>query len=431
MGAQMFLMIIGPIKIRQVLAFILAFAFVFTGFGRQVSQDPSLKHRSKAWEIVQSSVIPPNVFPFLPEDLASLRDHSRPWFRTVDRVTNQALADFAIINSRPAVSDMDKAIAVTDWVARTLRHPSFYPKPEESLPAYRPAPDKYLETHSANAYQILSYVLAADPMDSENWPSPYCSHQNRVASLMMNFLGYYCRLIDCEAHTGMEFYSWQARKWIWCESTFNEHYVYNTGHGFSLPLSVRELHDLERQGLVSRIVAVKHGYPETIYINVAPQGFYRYLTHSYMKLVGPLADITPKGSVIMVSEDSPLLTEDSLWVPGVPNALKPAPVFREPQIFQESLLNESISGLGLNRPIIQSDEGIKISLVCQLPNVTSFEVWKESIKVWEKFDILQSNPTGYVQFEPPLLDWDSGLVRIRGQDAVGNYSNEFIIHLFP
>lgn len=387
--------------------------------------------RSATFEIIQNSALRAVVFPFATENIGALRSPSHPASRLLAQVTGQALGDYAKAQKHPAATDLDVAVAVTDWVARTLRHPSFYPRPSEGIDPYPPESSAALTAVGNDAFKVLTLVLAADPRDAAHWPSPLCGQQNAVAALMLNYLGIYARLVNPQNHTGLEIYSRQLGKWVWCESTFNEHYVVQQPSGALLPLSAREIQLAILAGNTSSLHAVKHGFPDTIYLNILPEGFRRYGVELNMLLTGPRPENLLGWDRILISGDRPIVQEDSQWVPGKPNPFPLPPWWFNPQVADPAILDDSPFALGLSHPPAADVEGLEVRLSTRLPYCSSLEIRKAADKEWAAIEEITSPGFGQVDFRPIRLGWSDGLVRIRAKDSHQGSSTEFIINLFP
>lgn len=322
-------------------------------------------------------------------------------------------------------------MAITDWVAATMLHPSFYPSFGAKEKYYPNAPSAFLMTYPS-AIDTLEYILKFNPRDRKQWPSPYCDHQNNVVGGLLSLAGLYSQTVGVSGHTGLQFFSWDYGKWIWCEATFNEHYLLVEPGRQPLPLGVMDLHNLTNSKQLDKVRVVKHGYPDTVYLNTAPDGFRRFVTYQtpWFSTKTALPAEVPRWAV--VSLDPPLTSATDKWVPGAsPGALVPPDILNAGMVHDPSASYQKLDAIGLSSPIAKLDEGIRFSLRTLLPYTASFEITRGLGDQWIPMEATPKPGFLPAETRPITLTWDSGLVRIRAVDTFGNHSQEFIIRMTP
>lgn len=384
--------------------------------------------RQKAFEVVRNSKVSYPLFPYFPEDLAPLHVKGNPANR-LDKHIRAALSRYSSHFKKQPGDDLEMAVAITDWVAATMLHPSFYPSFDSPDKIYAPTPHPFFMTNPS-AVEQLEFVLKFDPADAKNWPSPFCDHQNTVAAAMLNYLGIHAQKVNVSDHSGLQFYSRQLHKWIWCEATFNEHYILEEPDGSIVPLGVKDLHRLTVSGDLDQVRVVKHGYPTVTYLDIQPDGFKRYMTFNVtwpFTKAGHPEDIPVW---VMVSDGPPLKRADEKWSPLaqvpfiIPSAWLDAPTCHDPE-----LNDTELDALGLIGPIRHLDDGVEFSLRSLLPFTEFFEMSSSMNNRWIPFQH-KGRPTALPTDSTPIhLTWPAGTVRIRAVDTVGNRTQEFIIAL--
>lgn len=201
---------------------------------------------------------------------------------------NRGMSDFALAalqlyeskRGRQAESQHERALAVVDWVASNIRHPEFWP--EDPLQPRELEVSTIFESLRWDPLRIIQTALAY-----RSTLGVLCTAQNVAAAGLMNALGMHARLVHVQGHDGLEYYSFAEHRWIWMDSTFNEHYRRINDDGSYSYLGVRELNALTLAGELGRVEAVKHGTPSGAYSNGTyirhnPNGFRQYAVSLYM-----------------------------------------------------------------------------------------------------------------------------------------------------
>ena len=382
-------------------------------------------------KILTTNIVLAGIREFHSQDVSAAREDPTG---TLRMAYEGALARFAEKHGREPQDDLETAAAICDWVAFHLRHPYFYPE-DFSLP--RIYPQTLGPAYGAfygDPAKIISYTLSFDPDDAENWPSPFCTQQTFAAAGIMNYAGLHARLCYVEGHDGLEYYSWKYKKWIWCEATFNEHFVLPRPDGTFEPLGARELQELTLFGGIDKVQMVKHGYPDgTIpnynYLYHHPRGFRRYAPFSYMK--------TLNGGGRFIS--SALIFTSCLPIPEtyVPAAgeiamseLDPTSVFSRLSCVQDPLvLDVPLDALTLGDNVSAQRDALVINLRTWLPHAVRFEVQYGDGAPWQTLEVIPI-PIDVPKTSSILsLPWSSGVVNFRAIDNIGNTSETLTILL--
>src|SRR6185437_15296706 len=245
--------------------------------------------RSPTFSVTHNSNPGTGVLPFKAQDLSIAKNDPMDWGNDLKYYRACVLWQFMSKNGgRMPSDDLETAVAVVDFVSLYMRHPAFYPENPYLPRTYSIISNPKYDTIYGEAVRLLNFTLSHDPNDATNWPSPQCTQQNQAAAGLMNVFGLHARLCDVEGHTSLEYYSFKYHKWIWCDSTFNEHYVLPQPDGSRLPLGARDLNRLTLNGGIESVEVVKHGYPsatypENTYLKLHPHGFRQYAPTLYMR----------------------------------------------------------------------------------------------------------------------------------------------------
>jgi hypothetical protein len=383
------------------------------------------------YKIIATSKVQTEFQDFHAQDLLAVRKEPTGTLRTAYEAS---IAQFTEKHGREPQDDLETAVAICDWVSYNLRHPHFYPE-DPTLPRfYRPSPDPKYSAFYWDPAKIISYTLNFDPADAENWPSPFCTQQNFAAAGIMNYAGLHARLCYVEGHDGLEYYSWKYKKWIWCDSTFNEHFVLPHSDGTFEPLGAKELQKLTLFGGIEKVQMVKHGYPDrTIpifnYLGSHPHGFRRYAPFFFMKtLNGGGSNLS---SAYMFS--SCILIPDT-YVPAanefVQLELDPTSVFSRLSCVKDpTVLDAPLDALTLGDFVSPRRDGLMVNLRTWLPHAVQFEVQHGDSASWQPLEeipqLIGTGKTSSSFFFP----WSSGVLRFRTIDGVGNTSESLTILL--
>ncbi len=386
------------------------------------------------YEILSNSTVPTGIRTFHAQDLAVAREDPTGVLRMA---YEGALNRFAEKHGRGPQDDLETAVAICDWVAYNLRHPHFYPE-DPSLPRFYAnlAPDPQYGSYYWDPAKIIAYTLRFDRNDPVSWPSPFCTQQNFAAAGIMNYAGLHARLCYVEGHDGLEYYSWKHKKWIWCDSTFNEHFVLPLSDGTIRPLGAKELQELTLLGGIEKVQTVKHGYPDGTYpdynyLGVHQHGFRRYAPFFYMRtLNGGGSNVgSPHifASCLPVPKSYLPATNEFVQLEKDPNS-----VFSRLSCFQDPrVLDVPLNALTLGDTVSPQRDVLVINLRAWLPHAALFEVQYGDGAPWQSLEIIP-NPIGTAKTSSSFaVPWSAGVVNFRAMDKVGNNSETLAIQLKP
>jgi hypothetical protein len=352
----------------------------------------------------------------------------------LQKVVNRALSAFAHSRGRAAASDLDKAVAVADWVAATLRHPAFHPE-DPGLPrVYPDTPSPRYETLGHEPVRIVNHTLSFDPDDAANWPSPQCTQQNIVVAGMLNVLGLHARLVDVEGHTGLEFYSFSHHKWIWVDATYNEHYVLPDG----TPLGVRDLNRLTLHGGIESVVPVKHGYPtaafrSNTYLWARPHGFRQYAVTLYMRIFGGKGWQLSRFDTVVYSPTPPASYRP---LPGEILNFDRDPQsggwYRWPRTVDPESLDYPLDRVAIFDGVTPTAAGVVFTLRSYLPYTARFQIrYGDPAQPWSTTEAVPSPSSRPVLSAPVTVPWGNGTVSVRAVDNVRNVTLPLVLDLTP
>jgi len=399
--------------------------------GGNESQNETVPQQG-TYKVLKSSTIPVGVREFHAQDLMAAREESTG---TLKLAYEGALSQFAGKYGRAPQDDLETAAAICDWVASHLRHPHFYPE-DPFLPRFYKhlTPDLQYNSFYWDPAKTISYTLQFDPSDAENWPSPLCTSQNFAAAGIMNYAGLHARLCYVEGHDGLEYYSWKYKKWIWCDSTFNEHFLLTFSDGTFLPLGAKELQELTLYNGLQKVQTVKHGYPdETIasysYLGAHPHGFRRYGPFLYMQTLNGMGRYV--SSTYMGTSGLPVpetyipaaneIVQLELDIPGLFSRL---PFHTDPL-----QLDVPLNAITIGDTVSPQPDVLIINLRTWLPHAARFEVQYGAETPWQTLELI-STPSATGRTSSIIrLPWNSGIVSFRAKDKVGNTSETLTILL--
>ena len=385
------------------------------------------------YQILRTSNAPSCEYPYIPEDLGPLVHLTTPVAKKMRAYAETALEAYTRKHGHVPVDDLQVAVAMADWVAVTMKHPSYYPV-DPALPRYNPLHDANYNSISPDPLKMLEYTLRFDPADAENWPSPQCGHQNRVVIGLLNSMGIHGRLVALQLHTGLEFFSFRLHKWVYIDATHNEHYVLHDPEGGpGMPLNASEIHALTLARRLGAVDVVKHGYPgkDIVYLALQPQGFLRFAVPMFMKQYGAAGRaVGGNENYIMVSEDWLKPGVDQFWSPEDPNHEKTEPAwFALSGVRDSSLVNAALDSLGTVSAVVSDGTGVHFRLRSGLPYTAAFERYIPGSKAWvSEQSVPESRPTPTESLPIDLLP-GTGTVRFRAVDDAGNSTQEFVIHV--
>ena len=383
------------------------------------------------FKVIATSEIPTGVRDFDGQNLLAAREESTGVLKAA---YDGAIAGYTERHGRSPQDDLEIAAAICDWVALNLRHPYFYPE-DPSLPrTYRPNFDPTYNNFYWDPVEIIRYTLSFDTNDAENWPSPFCTHQNFAAAGIMNFAGLHARVCTVENHDGLEYFSWKYQKWIWCDSTFNEHFLFPHMDGTLEPLGAKELQELTLFGGLERVVTVKHGhpdgtYPQYNYLDVSPHGFRRYAPIFYMNTLNGEGRSLRRVDVISSCLPVPatyVATDNEV----VELELDSSSVFSLlPRVQDPRLLDVPIDALTFGDVVSPQKNALMFNLRTWLPHACRFESRHGDGALWQTIEML-SDPISTARTSCKLvLPWTAGVVSFRAVDCVGNTSKTFTLLL--
>lgn len=389
---------------------------------------------SSSYEISFSPLARIGALGFEAQDLSEAMNDPADPGADLSKVVNRALSAFERSRGRAAASDLDKAVAVTDWVAATLRHPAFYPE-DPGLPRlYSDTPSPRYATLGHEPVRIVNYTLSFDPDDAGNWPSPQCTQQNVVVAGMLNVLGLHGRLVDVEGHTGLEFYSFSHHKWIWIDATYNEHYVLPDG----TPLGVRDLNRLTLHGGIESVVPVKHGYPtaafrSNTYLWARPHGFRQYAVTLYMRNFGGKGWQLSKFDTVVYSPAPPASYRP---LPGEVLNFDQDPQsggwYVWPKTNDAESLDYPLDRVAIFDGVTPTAAGLVFTLRSYLPYTARFQIrYGDPAQPWTTIEVVPGPSSRPVLSSPVTVPWGSGTVSVRAVDNVRNVTLPLVLELKP
>jgi hypothetical protein len=414
----------------------MVFGFGLVGLLPVMGLLPAARAQSSraAYEITFSPLARTGSMGFLAQDLAEARNDPADPGSDLPKYVSRALQAFAQSRGRAPEQELDRIVAVVDWVAATLRHPAFYPE-DPGLPrSYPLAPSTRYDTLSYEPVRIINYTLQFDPARPESWPSPQCTQQNLAAAGMLNVLGLHARLVDVEGHTGLEVYSFVHYKWIWVDATFNEHYVDADG----MPLGVMELNRLTLEGGIEGVRAVKHGYPTAqfaanTYLRLYPHGFRQYAVTRNMRIFGGKGLQISKFDTVVFS---PMAPASYRPLPGeVPNYESDPSSggwYFWPKTDNPESLDFPLGRLAVFDGVVPTEDGLSLRLRSFLPYTTRFQIrFGDQPDHWTTVAEVASPSAEPALSEPIVVPWGAGAVSIRAVDNVRNVSLPLVLQLSP
>lgn len=387
-----------------------------------------------AYEITFSPLARTGAMGFLAQNLAEALDDPADPGSDLPKYANRALQAFAQLRGRAPEQEMDRIVAVVDWVATALRHPAFYPE-DPGLPRTYPlASSPRYDTLGYEPVRIINYTLQFDPARPESWPSPQCTQQNLAAAGMLNVLGLHARLVDVEGHTGLEVYSFLHFKWIWVDATFNEHYVDENG----TPLGVIELNRMTLEGGIGRVRTVKHGYPTAefpanTYMRLYPHGFRQYAVTRNMQIFGGKGLQISKFDTVVYSPKPPASYQP---LPGEVLNFESNPSsggwYFWPKTDNPESLDFPLGRLAIFDGVVPTEAGLSLRLRSFLPYTTRFQIRiGDQPDRWTTVAEVASPSAEPVLSEPIVVPWGVGAVSIRAVDNVRNVSLPLVLQLSP
>ncbi|HLO69054.1 MAG TPA: hypothetical protein VK188_18675 [Holophaga sp.] len=382
--------------------------------------------------VVQSANPPAVTLPFIPDELGGLAQGTTPAGARMKGYAEKALSRFRQRFGRGPESPLEIAVAFCDWVANTMRHPQFWPV-DPGAPRYSPLHDAAYNALQPDPLLMLEYTLRFDPADAATWPSPQCGHQNRVVIGLLNTMGIHGRMVALQQHTGLEFFSTRLHKWVYIDSTYNEHYVVKGPSGETVPVNAAEIHAMTLLGRLGELQVVKHGYPgkDQAYMKLFPLGFLRYAVPTYAKLFGEEARrLGGESNMVMVSDDLPTKDHTRIWAAKDPTRSLIEPFwFSLAGVRDSTLVSPVLDALSLAKTPEYESEGLAVVLRSHLPYTVSFQQFFPNPGVWRRVHTVADPRPGPAESGPILLVRGSGRTRLRAIDSAGNATQEFIIHV--
>lgn len=387
-----------------------------------------------SYEVTFSPLARTGAMGFLAQDLAAARNDPADPNADLTTYVVRALEAFAQTRGRAPEQELDKVVAVVDWVASTLRHPAFYPEDPDLPRVYPVVSSPHYGSLGNEPVRIINYTLQFDPVQAQNWPSPQCTQQNLAAAGMLNVLGLHARLVDVEGHTGLEYYSFVHYKWIWVDATFNEHYV--DAHG--VPLGVIELNRLTLDGGIEQVRAVKHGYPSAefainTYLRRQPHGFRQYAVMRNMRIFGGKGWQLSKFDTVVYSPVPPPTYQP---LPGEKLNFESDPAsggwYFWPKTDNPEALDFPLGRVAIFDGVEPTDAGLSVVLRSFLPYTTRFQIrFGDAQQPWMTVAPVASPSSEPVLSAPIVVPWGSGVVSIRAVDNIRNVSLPLVLQLSP
>lgn len=386
--------------------------------------------------------------PYYGQDLAvAQRD---PWLKWA---AEEALKRFEVRQGRRAQSMHDKAVAVVDWIANTVRHPHFWP--EDPAAPRQLYPDVAFSRLNRDPARIIALAI-----EWRDFRGPLCTEQNFAAAGVMNYLGLHARLVSVQGHDGLEYFNFDLGKWVWTEATFNEHYVLKDVAAVQ-PLGASELHELTLRQQIGRVRAVKHSvpsgrYPGGTYLSVNPNGFRQFAVTLYMNNLNGqgvhagvldttvLVPTLPPNFPLLPDDQVPLLSNpancrnpqhpDCKW--GVAWTLWPqldvlsrmAPRLDQLQVAVLPREGGPQSTSTLNQKLVMDVE-------TALPYTTEIQYRLGNLAAWQSLSrIAQPGALGakaHVEMPLPAVGGSAQQLQLRAIDNVGNATRAVTLQLRP
>ncbi len=379
-----------------------------------------------------------------------------------ERFVGEDLANPSILALRPLVqeilaeygsptSNLDRARALRDWVARTAVHPHAPLHPDGStsnlavLPPgktwadvnalyYRTYPDSLFDANNAywwgvgyDGYAMLDRLLGTlDPTtglraddgmmvhvtgaryqirDLQSYRYPICTFQAIMLSTLWAAAGLHGMLISTLGHDPAAVFIPELGRWVYEDPTFNEEYLLD---GSGDPLSADDLLTLTTMGQVSRLRAAKGIRP-------------RFDTETYIDADSYITE-HPEGIVIIGSQLNNRVVGIGGWPSrqvqiDVPRLAEYSP-FNEPLAYPPVTAEVAFPTLG---PIIEGiqveDSVYVVHLSSTFPNHEHFER-RLGAGTWEWVAAVDVLPVG------------QGRVEYRSVDAVGNFSAAAVLDVW-
>lgn len=389
---------------------------------------------SSSYEVRFSPLAAVGTVGFVAQDLAEAMNDPVDPAGDLRAHVGRALEAFTLAHGRPPASDLDKAIAVVDWVSSKLRHPAFYPEDPGLARLYPLTSSPRYDTFGREPVRILNYTLSFDPADAANWPSPQCTQQNLAAAGMLNVLGMHARLVDVEGHTGLEYYSFTHYKWIWIDATYNEHYVLPDGS----PLGVLDLNRLTLYGGIESVRPVKHSYPTATYpvntyLYARPHGFRQYAPTRNMRIFGGKGWQLSRFDTVVYSPVPPAGYQP---LPGEVLNYDRDPAsggwYQWPKTDNPESLDVPLGRVSIFDGITPTEAGITFRLRSYMPYTTRFQIqYGEPSGPWTTIEWIENPSDGPALSAPVVVPWASGTVSVRAVDNVMNVSLPVMLALNP
>lgn len=385
------------------------------------------------------------VAPFYAQDLSvAKRDPN------LTSYVGQAFTYFRTKKGYAPSTEIDRAIAVVDWVSYNLRHAAFWPEDPRAPRQYSArssySPSATYAPLNGDPVKIIATAQSFPPTDNLNYKHILCSDQNYAAAGMLNNIGIHARIVQVEGHSGLEYYSFSLRKWIWMDSTFNEHYGVKNADGTYTYLGALDLHAMTLAGTSGQVVAFKHGvpssaYPENTYIKLHPRGFRQYATQNFMSTYNgngvnlARIDTTVFVPILPVAWSGPLLMSDprSCVSGSCPWGLS---WILWPQSNSNSGANYRIDDLhasllthdGESNSASTQNRYARIRLTSMLPYTQYFQAKNEGESAWTNVAAVSSVTTMAVsqtlEFGFSYWGMNGSKVRLRAIDNFGNATKE-------
>lgn len=198
----------------------------------------------------------------------------------------RALQRYRNIHGRDAHTVFEKVQAAADYVSNMAKHPFTHSLGQEFSDAraweYADYPEKLSQLAKENqSWNGTEWVPAAGKTLLDV-PAIECSFQDMILGGIVNAIGAQWMLVAVTDHDAFAYYDFELGKWVYIESSYNEHYrAAGSDPDSFIPLSPDELRQLALEGENSAI-AVQHPYqarrtePEFMlmpYVQMHPLGF--------------------------------------------------------------------------------------------------------------------------------------------------------------
>jgi hypothetical protein len=222
-----------------------------------------------------------------------------------DAEVARALQRYKAIKGKDAVSLFEKMQAAADYVSNMAKHPSTHNLNQDTsdprAAEWNDEPEKLLWLAQQNQQWTGTEWIPSEGKSAEDTPALECSYQQLILLGLANALGAQAMTVSVLHHDALAYYDFEIGKWVYIESTFNEHYrPASSSMDSYVPMSPQEIRDFHLAGDNSSMVAVPHPYQHrrteaiaglsyliTSYTDMNPLGFSAMMAAVIGTSIGP------------------------------------------------------------------------------------------------------------------------------------------------